>query len=278
MFAGIFYFGEKRYNIVMSKKMKIGAIVVSLIVFLFVLNLTALTKKVKNVFYFLSSPIQKTFWKIGDNVSDFFRIMTEMKNLKKENEELKLKIHELLAKNVQLKELKKENEVLKEALGIDLAKEFKLEMAQVVSKDISQDSILIDKGSNNGIKENMPVITAQKVLCGKINKVFERYSNVILVTNKKSSFNAKIQENNVNGVIKGKGAFKMSFELIPKEKEVFEGNIVITTQLGGIFPKDLLVGEITKVKKSDIEPFQQAEVKPFFNIKEIETLFIITDF
>ncbi len=266
------------FNIELSFWAKVVTIAIILVVSLFVLNLTKVNQGAKNIFYSISSPIQKTFWKMGDNFSDFFAVFFEKKNFQTENEELKSKIHYLLNKNIQLKELEKENEILKKLLETGLEKEFKLEMTQIISKDIFGDSILIDRGQRDGVKENMPVISAQKVLWGRVYEVFEKYSKVVMISNPKSSLNAKIVEKDIDGVIRGKGAFKMSFDLIPKEKELILGDIVVTSQLGGIFPKDLLVGEITNIKKSDVEPFQQTEVRPFLNIKETDILFIVIDF
>jgi rod shape-determining protein MreC len=259
-------------------RLKIGIIAVLLLAFFVVLNLTDFSKEVKNFFYLISSPIQKTLWKAGGEVSDFFEAISETKNLKKENEELKLKIQELLAESATLKELKEENKILREALEIGLEKEFKLTLAQVVGKDISQDSILIDKGLADGILKGFPVITQQKTLVGGISEVYENFSKVMLISNKESSFDVKIQEKDIEGVGKGKGSLRLFLEFVPKEKEIKEGDLVITTALGGIFPEGLLVGQIKKIKKSDIEPFQQAEIKPAFNLEELESLFIVTEF
>lgn len=232
-------------------------------------------KEIKNFFYLISSPVQKILWKAGERVSDFFEMIVEMKNLKKENQELKLKIEELLAENVSLKELKKQNEILRTALGINLEKEFQLILTQVIGKDISQDYLLIDKGSREGVKTDFPIITQEKILVGKITEVYENFSKLILISNKKSSFDAKISEREIYGMVKGKGNFKINLELVPKEKELKEGDLVISSAIGGIFPAGILVGKIEKIKKSDVEPFQQAEIKPGFDINNLQFLFII---
>ncbi len=259
----------------LSYRVRIGIISVLIVFFFLALNLTPVGKEVRNFFYLISEPIQKFFWRVGDRVSDFFELITEIKNLKKENEELKLRIQELMSEIVALKELKKENETLRKALGIGLEKEFKLVLAQVIGKDIFKDSILVNKGSRDNISKGLPVITEQKILIGKIKEVYENFSKVILISHQESSFDAKILEAEIYGVVKGKGNFKIFLELVPKEKEIRERDLLVTTALGGIFPKGLLVGEIKEVKKSDIEPFQQAEIKPFFDLKELEKLFII---
>lgn len=262
----------------LSPGVKIGLIIVLLIAFFIVLNLTSFSKEVKNFFYLISSPIQKTLWRAGNNLSDFFEVISEIEKLKKENEELLLKNQALLSENTRLKELKKENEVLREALEIGLEKEFKLLLSEIRGKDISQDTLLINKGSKDGISKGFPVITQQKALIGKIGEVYENFSKVILISNKESSFDVKISDSDIRGVIKGKGNLKLFLDLVPREKEIKEGNLVVTTVLGGIFPKGLLVGEIKEVLKSDIQPWQGAKIKPAFDIKELETLFILINF
>jgi len=232
-------------------------------------------KQVRNFFYSISAPIQKTFWRAGDRIYDFFETISDIKNLKKENEDLKLKIQSLLAENVQLLELKKENETLRTALNLGLEKEFKLTLTQVIGKDISQDSLIIDKGFDDGILKGQPVITQEKNLVGKINEVYKNFSKVQLSSHKDSSFDAKIPDTEIYGLIKGNGNFKVFFDLIPKDKEIKKGDLVVTAAAGGIFPEGLLVGEVKDVKKSDIEPFQKIEISPSFNINEINHLFII---
>lgn len=258
-------------------RVKIGIILVLIIVFFLVLNLTSFGKEVKNFFYLISSPIQKVFWRTGERISDFFELITKIKNLKQENQELKLKIQALLAENVSLKELKKENEILREALEIGLEKEFKLTLAEVIGKDISQDLLIIDKGSEDGILEGRPVISQQKTLIGKISETYKNFSKVLLISNPKSSFDAKIVESDILGIVKGKGNLRILFDLIPKEKEIKKGDLVITSALGGVFPAGLLLGEIKEVTKSDLEPFQAAQIQPAFNIRDLEKVFIISE-
>lgn len=245
---------------------------------LVILLLNFYQKEAKNFFYKISEPIQKVFWRAGDRVSDFFETVFEIKNLKKEADSLKLKNQELLAKITILEELKNENEILRQALNINLAKEFSLSLAQVIGKDISQDFILINKGSKDGISENFPVISQQKILLGKISEVYKDYAKVMLISNKESSFDGKIIEKETLGQVLGKGSFKVLFDLISPEQEITEGDLVETSALGGTFPKGLLVGQITEVKRSDVQPFYQAEISPFFDLGKLEMVFVVLSF
>ena len=138
-------------------------------------------------------------------------------------------------------------------------------------------TVWANKGEKDGISEEFPVINQQKVLIGKIDKVYRNFSKVLLISNSKSSFDVKVQESEVFGIIKGKGNLKILLDFIHKEKEIKEGDLVVSSALGGFFPQGLLIGEISEVKKSDLEPFQTARVKPAFDIGDLEKLFIITE-
>jgi len=235
-------------------------------------------KKIKNFFYSFSLPIQENFWRAGIKISDFFKTISDISNLKKENEELKLKKQELLSRVSELENLKNENESLRSALGLGLEKEFNLVIARVISKDISEDVIEINKGAKDGISKDSPVITGQKILIGKISEVYDNFSKVMLISNKNSSFSAKISGSEVSGAVKGKGNFNIFFDLVSKEEEIILEETIVSSVLGGVFPEGLLVGKIKEVKKSDIETFQQAEISPFLNINDLDQLFIIVDF
>ena len=258
-----------------SKKKKTLVLIAGILI---ILSLNFFQKEVKGFFYSFSSPIQKSFWQAGDTVSDFFEGISQRKQVQAENEELKLKLQELLAENSSLQELGKENKILREALEIGPAKEFRLTMAEVIAKDISDDTLLINIGSQDGIQKDMPVITQQKALLGKIIEIYDKFSRVRLISYKDNSFDAGITASDITGVVKGEGNLKLLLDLIPQKAPVQAGELVISSSLGGIYPKGLLVGLIKEIKKSDIGPFQQAEISPFFNIAELKDVFIILNF
>lgn len=259
-------------------KTKIATISLLLVVFFLVLNLTFFGKEVKNSFYLISSPVQNTFWGAGVRASGFFEFIIEMKHLKEENEELKLQVQELLAENEALKDFKEENEILREALEIGLEKEFQLVLARVTGKDIAQDFISINKGAQDGISEGLPVVTQQKVLIGRIAQVYENFSKVLLISHSQSSFDGKVADSEVLGIVKGRGNLRVVLENIPKKEEIRERDLVVTSALSGIFPSGLLVGKISRIEKADPEPFYWAELSPFFNTGELEKVFIILNY
>lgn len=235
-----------------------------------VLSLNFFQQEIKGFFYSISQSFQKILWRAGDGTADFLGSIFRAGSLKKENEGLNFKIQELLFLQSSIKELEKENQSLRDALGLGLQKEFKLELAEIIGKDIGQDSILIDKGIEDGVEKGMPLITAQKVLIGNIGETYRSYSRVLLISDKKSQLQAEISGTNISGLLKGLGGFKFFLDLIPREQEVKNGDLIVF--------RGFLVGLVKEVKKIDVDPFQQAEVSPFFDISNLDKAFIVLNF
>ncbi len=257
---------------------KIIVLLSFLAITMLVLNFSGFSENIKNFFFVISTPIQQHFWQAGQNISNFFTNAFKGNIFKDELQSLKLENQELLYQIALLKELEEENQSLREALDLGLEEDFQLIQGRVIGKDSFTDTVLINKGAKDGLLKRQPVITAEKVLVGEIGQVYHNFSEVILISNQKSSFDAKVIDSETFGIIKGKGRFNLYFELIPKDKEVAVNDVVITSLLGGVFPVGLLVGEIKAVEKSALEPFQQAEINPFFEIKELDYLFVIKKF
>lgn len=263
----------------MLPKILIGIII--FLVFIGVLNL--FQKQFKNFFYFVLEPLQKTFWNAGNSASGFLGSFLELNNLTNKNEELNTKNQELLEEIIILQQLKTENQALREVIGNGQDKEFKLILTDAIGVDSQQDFILIDKGSEDGISENMPVINAQKVLFGKIFKVYKNFSKVMLISDRNSVLDIKIQKDDtlsppIYGAVRGEGSLTAILDLIPLDYEIKNSDILITSSLEGTFPRGLLVGKVTETSKDDLKPFQTAKIELFFNLKQIDKLFIISDY
>jgi rod shape-determining protein MreC len=286
-------------NIYFSRKKDVWRYLIGLLVLaVLILSLNIIQKPLKTLFYFISSPFQKIFWQTGNRVFDFFDSFMRASQLKKEVGELQTKNQELFSRLVSLEELEKQNIEMRQALDVGLNKEFKLVFSQIISKDISQDFIIIDRGLEDGISTGMAVINSQEVLFGKVFEVYKNFSKIMLISHQDSVFDVKIQSNDlpptprsfsergevvggpnaasIYGAIKGKGGLSIFLDLVPYSAQIKEGDTLITSSLEGKFPKNLLVGEIKKIEKNDTKSFQKAEVEPFFNIKETENLFVIT--
>jgi len=266
-------------KIFLKKRRYFRKIIIAVLVFaavIFILNF--FQGQIRNSFYFVSSPVQRFLWKIGDSASGFFVSFLDVAKLKKDFNNLSLKNQELLSEIAALKELKSENEKLRSALGVELQKDFELSFCQIIGKDVYRDTILINKGRKDGVSENMPVVTEQKVVAGRVSEVLDNFSKIMLLGNKDSFFDAKIQEKNIEGIVRGEGGSKIIFDLVPRDQDVIQGDGVVTSSLGGIFPPGLLIGEVVQAKKSDTEPIQNIEIRPYFDLGRTEDLFLITGY
>jgi rod shape-determining protein MreC len=253
--------------------LKVGIIILVILSFFF-LN-SSFSINIRSFFYSMSMSSQRWLWEKGDNLSDFWIAVFKTEEIKTENERLVLENQKLIAEKINLEYLKEENEVLRTAFDIELQKDFELEISQVIAKEASRDYLIINKGSKDGVKFGLPVITEEKVLVGKIIEVYEDTSRVQLSTAKDNSFDVEVLERDIYGLVEGEGNLTFSLGLIPKEKEINIADKVITSVLGGNFPKGLLVGEVQRINSSDVASFQEAELNPSFNIKELNYLFII---
>lgn len=247
---------------------------------------------IKNVFHSAFSPIERAFSQSGNSVVGFISGIFEKSSLQKENETLVAENLSLKKQLIDFISLRDENEKLKDALCFSAEKGFDLLAVKVLAQNINQDFILIDQGQNNQVALNMPVITEQGALVGVVKEVGEGFAKVSLISSSEMDFDILIQSlkqdlttttekyytETVLGLAQGKGEGKLNLDMIPKENRINQDDIVITANLGGEFPRGLLVGEITSIKRNEAEPFQQADLKPYFTIGQLDNLFIIKNF
>ena len=253
--------------------------VVALIFLILVLNF--FSSGLKNTFYTFSSPVQKTFWTAGESCSGFLTSFVRAGSLSKENDSLKNQVQSLQAQIASLQTVISGNQAQSAVSFACQNNGFNLLMAGVIGMD-DKDILSINKGSANGISAGMPVINQQGALFGKVLKVYKNFSEIMLISNKNSVINVKIQPSDltkpeIDGVIKGSEKLGVYLDLIPIDDTINPGDILVTSALEKTFPKDLLVGTITKVKKNDQNPHQQAEVKPFLD-SSIDNLFVILNY
>jgi len=231
-------------------------------------------ESLRNFFYNTSYSLQDKFSKIGEGSSDFFGRILASRRLQEDNEALKKENQRLLSELVFLKSFEGENVFLRKALELELEREFDLTLADVISYDVTSDSLVINKG---GLKVGLPVISEEKVLIGKISETFNDFSRVLLLSNKENSFPVEIQDRSVTAIVKGRGNLLLGLEEIPVDKDVSKGDFVVSTSLGGDFPEGLLIGRLENITRSNTEPVQTADVKTSLNIKKLRNVFVITN-
>lgn len=270
---------SRGFSAVSGKKIIIGIII--LVVCIGSFNL--FQSQIKNTFYRAISPITKGFWQAGDSIDSFFAPLFNAQGLAQENDNLKQENQNLLSQVVSLQEIVKADRALQIALQNTQADHFTLVLAQPIGLDTKNDFFIINRGSDDGISENMPVISSTKVLYGKTVKIYKNFSQVMLISSQTSVVDVKIQQQDLDalpilGAIKGSGNLSLYLDLVSSDVKIEEGQAVLTSGLEGTFPKDLLIGKIISKNQSDLKPFQTANVAPLFDVRDMENVFVITDY
>ena len=138
-------------------------------------------------------------------------------------------------------------------------------------------TIVIDRGVRDGIAVGMPVVTKQG-LVGRIYKVTANASQVLLLTDPSSSISGRLQTTRAEGSVSGELSGDLRMTLIPLNESVQEGDLVITSGLGGNLPPDIVVGQVTSVQRSEFELYQQAVVRSLNNFDTLEIVLVVTNF
>ncbi len=215
--------------------------------------------------------------KLGGN-STFF---TDINNLKQENEELQKKNSELEQVVRELENIKTQNETLKEYLNLtEKYGEYKTIPGYVINKDISNYSktIVINIGSDDGIRENMTVI-ADKGLVGHVVSVTKTTAKVQTIIDTASSISCLMSTTKDSIVCKGTleedSALKAMY--LPTDANVIQGDSIETSGLGGIYPKGIHVGTVKKVSSSKNMTDRYALVDTAVNFDKLDTVLVITN-
>lgn len=232
----------------------------------------------------VARPFLLGFSGVGRQISNILSTARDLATLRAKNQQLQAQVDTLTIDNLRLKEVEAENEQLRRLNQFaQLNPTYDFRGGQVIARVISQgpsnylSTISLDLGSLHGIKPGMPVVT-ERGLVGRIWKVGPLSSTVLLVTDPASGVQAMVQRNRVVGVVSGRPGEFPVMDYIPQDADISVGDLVITSGLGGSFPKNLVIGQIVAVHHKDYEMFQQATVRPTVNFDRLEFVQVITNF
>lgn len=200
----------------------------------------------------------------------FYLVETEQENLKliKENRSLRASLE-------SSEEVRLENERLKHLLGFKEKQDIKTLPARVIAEDATSwfRTITINKGTDQGLVEGMPVVVPEGVV-GRIVRTSPSYSRVLLVTDASSAVASLVQDNRARGLSRGNGE-TLSFDFVLRQEEINVGDRVITSGMGGVFPKGLTVGQVQIVNQKDYGLFQEILVAPAVDFSHLEEVLVL---
>lgn len=258
------------------KKFKTFAISFIVLASLVSLHRMGYLKPAEDIVLKVLAPIGKVLNISTNSGKGIFSGISNLKDLQVDNKELQEKLNKSEQEIVNLQEAKKENESLKKDLDFKIHSGYETISASVSMYDPAsvRQTVVIDKGERDGVSEGM-VVVSEGFLVGKISEVGEGTSKVFLITDPVSAIPVYVQNSTATGILKGQIGYGLSLEKVPQGDVLKQGQFVITSGLGGDYPKGLIIGKIDEIEKSDNAIFQGGSVRPEVNFGRLERVLII---
>ena len=199
-------------------------------------------------------------------------------NIRHENRRLEREIGVLKMENSRYKELLPAHQRLQELLQFRQTISQPVLAAQVIGRDPTGwfKSIIIDKGKREGLRLNMPVVNACGAV-GRIVSVSPNYAKALLIIDQNSAVDCLTQRSRDRGMVKGLSTGICKLDYVVKSSDVVVGDAVITSGLGGCFPKGLPVGEVLDVKEIPGELFKDIEMRPAVDFSKLEEVLVVLE-
>ena len=272
-----FFFASKQFKIILAVTLAVIAISV------FCIILGSRISPQADIIGTITAPFKAATTKISNAISDFAGVYTDGEKAMLENAELESEINKLREQLVDYEEKVRENEHYKDFLEIkENNPDFKFASATKISADKKDPykGFVINKGSADGIKQYDPVITKEG-LVGYVGQVGITTSKVVTLLSPDITLGALSSRTNDSGIISGNLDLSKNnstkFYNLARSCNIAIGDYVVTSG-EGIFPKGLLIGEISAVSSDEYNTSIFASVSLFANIDEIRDVMIIVDF
>jgi rod shape-determining protein MreC len=220
------------------------------------------------------------FYRVGLSFSGNAEALQELDDLRERNAELETALARLQAEVVPLREISIDYNRLAALVGYTSStRNLEFVSADVINRDTSRSlrTININKGTRDGIRVGMPVVT-ELGLVGRILDVSSTFSRVMLVTSDDSSISARLQTSREEGSVIGRSESSMQMVMLPLNANVQAGDLVLTSGLGGLLPPDLVIGQVESVRRSEAASEQEAVIRSLIDFNRLEIVLVVTSF
>lgn len=241
------------------------------------------------------APLQRAATALVRGIGDLSQTVREVRVLRARVAELEEQVNALTIENVRLREYEAEVVQLRGLLGfVEANPTWAFLGADVVGRSacintpcgdvVGQEPhpylryITINVGQADGVAVGMPVVTGGAVLVGRVVETGLHTSKVRLVTDTGHSVAAILQQSRATGLLVGQPDGSLRLTYIPQEDTVRVGDVVLTSGLGGAFPRGLVLGQVTQVVKQDFALFQEAIVNPAVDYRRVELTLVVKSF
>lgn len=222
-----------------------------------------------------TGPVQAGFDRVIKGAADVWGHYLYLVHAADDNRRLHEENRALRAQLTESDEIRLENARLRLLLEFKEAQELDTLPARVIAEDASSwfRTVMIDKGSEHGVSEGMPVVVAEGVV-GRVVRSSPRYARVLLITDASSAVASLLQDNRARGICRGQGE-QLVFDFVLRQEEVAVGDRVVTSGMGGVFPKGLVIGHVKSVDLQEFGLFQAIEVTPAVDFSHLEEVLVL---
>ena len=222
------------------------------------------------------SPFQSLFTKSVQSVSDVINNYFYLVSVSKENERLKLEVDKLVNERNDLSERISRQKRLASLMVYQEDRKKDSLVASVIGRDATQWSkvVVIDKGSRHGVKKYLAVVTNSGVI-GQIIYAGPNTSKVLLTIDSRSAVDSIFQDSRVSGVVVGTGKERCQIKYVPNTAVIKVGDRVLSSGLGGIFPKGLFIGTVFQVVKKKQGLFQEITLTLGSDLSKLEEVLVL---
>jgi len=213
-------------------------------------------------------------------VVEFLTVPRDVASLRQRNAELEEQNAQLETQIIDLQSQLREAEVLYALLDFARSRpENVYKAAAVIGRDPSPflHYVIIDRGSDDGLRYGMPVVTAQG-LVGRIAAVTSSASRVQLITDPASIVNVRLKTGQSEVQLVGSITGDLTLEMVPQDINLAAGDLVLTSGIGGTFPADILIGQVISTRKIETDIFQTASVQSAVDFPNLRAVLVITNF
>ncbi len=265
-----------------SEFLLIGLVLISSVLLAF--NSGGFVLNIKKIGFTFVSTLDKGVHAVADGAKNTVNAVGELHKLKKDYNELVVKLEKYEQLQHSNADITKENARLREQLGFSQSLEEKNFPAQIISRDLDNaySYLTIDKGSVNGVKKNMPVVAYQngsQGLVGKVIQVGAFTSQIMPIYNIDNSVSARIQNTRDLGLVNGLGSQEQPLLLQYIRKRVLDelhyGDVIVTSGENNNYMRDIPIGTISKISVLDYNSSLNIEVTPILDFSRLETVIVV---
>jgi len=221
-------------------------------------------------------PVEAGMVRVAESVESLWEQFTEIGRLRVENARLRAQVDVLSRDASALREQAASAGRLERLLALTEQITYRSVAGRVITRDPSRwfTTLTVNRGGRDGVARNSPVVTPDGVV-GRVIEVTPTASRVLLVADSRSALGVLIQGSRDAGVVEGRGSGSLHLKYLSRAAAAKRGDVVVTSGLGGIFPRGLVVGRITSVTREEGALLQEAEVEPAAALDRLEEVLIL---